>query len=59
MVGSGVYLGGDWLYHHWTPFHTGVDATGNFVVHTVPNFVTHDIPSGLSTAAHYANPLNW
>lgn len=45
IVGSGVYLGGDWLYHHWTPFHNAVDATGHFVTHDVPHFVTHDVPN--------------
>jgi hypothetical protein len=29
MVGSGLYLGGDWLYNHWSPFHNGMDAAGN------------------------------
>jgi hypothetical protein len=31
-VATGLYLGGDWLYHHWTPFHDAADDTGHFTV---------------------------
>ena len=26
MISTGIYLGGDYLYHHWTPFHNAVHA---------------------------------
>jgi hypothetical protein len=31
-VGTGLSLGGDWLYHHWTPFHDVADDVGHGVV---------------------------
>ncbi len=31
MVGTGLYLAGDWLYDHWTPFHDVCDDIGNGV----------------------------
>jgi uncharacterized protein YukE len=32
MVGTGLFLGGDYLYHHWKPFKNVCDATGHAVV---------------------------
>jgi hypothetical protein len=58
MVGTGVYLGGDWLYHHWTPFHDAADATGNFVVHTVPNALG-DAADAAGGVVHDIEPWNW
>lgn len=31
MIGTGVYLGGDYLYHHWKPFHDVVNDVGHGV----------------------------
>lgn len=31
MIGTGIYLGGDYLYHHWKPFHDMVNTIGNFL----------------------------
>ena len=27
IIGSGVYLGGDFLYHHWSPFRNVADSS--------------------------------
>jgi hypothetical protein len=32
---TGMYLAGDYLYHHWTPFHDVVDEVGHATVHVV------------------------
>lgn len=32
MVGTGVYLAGDYLYHHWTPFRNVCDDVGHGTV---------------------------
>jgi len=32
MIGTGVYLGGDYLYHHWKPFRNVCNAVGHAVV---------------------------
>jgi RHS repeat-associated protein len=29
MIGTGVYLAGDYLYNHWTPFHNVVNNVGS------------------------------
>lgn len=31
MVGTGLFLGGDYLYHHWKPFKNVCDSTGHAV----------------------------
>ncbi|MCX4882840.1 WXG100 family type VII secretion target [Streptomyces sp. NBC_00847] len=31
MIGTGLFLGGDYLYHHWKPFKNVCDATGHAV----------------------------
>jgi hypothetical protein len=54
MIGSGLYLGGDWLYHHWTPFHNAIDDTGHAL-----STAYHDTTHAVDTALHDANPLNW
>jgi uncharacterized protein YukE len=45
-VGTGLYLGGDWLYHHWTPFHNVVDDTGHLGV-SIAKGIWHGITSVL------------
>jgi hypothetical protein len=54
MVGTGLYLGGDWLYNHWSPFHDAMDDAGHGIS-TAYHATTH----ALGTAMHDANPLNW
>lgn len=29
LIGTGLYLGGDYLYHHWKPFHDVVNDVGH------------------------------
>jgi hypothetical protein len=29
---TGVYLAGDFLYHHWTPFRDVINAAGHMIV---------------------------
>jgi hypothetical protein len=43
-VATGLYLAGDWLYHHWTPFHDFADDTGHVAV-SVSKDVWHSISS--------------
>lgn len=31
MIGTGVYLGGDYAYHHWRWFHDTCNTVGHFV----------------------------
>lgn len=31
MIGTGAYLAGDYLYHHWQPFHDACDYVGGHV----------------------------
>jgi hypothetical protein len=54
MIGTGLYLGGDWLYNHWSPFHDAMDDAGHGIS-TAYHATTH----ALGTALHDANPLNW
>lgn len=44
MVGTGLFLAGDYIYHHRK-------AIGHFFTSTVPNFVTHTVPHALGDAA--------
>lgn len=37
MIGTGVYLGGNYLYHHWSPFHDFADTAG----HNIVTNITH------------------
>ena len=32
LAATGVYLAGDYLYHHWTPFHDVADEVGHATV---------------------------
>jgi uncharacterized protein YukE len=51
MIGTGVYLGGDYLYHHWPWFHN----TANTVGHAVASAATttaHAVASAATTTAH-------
>jgi hypothetical protein len=40
LAASGVYLAGDFLYHHWTPFHDVADDVGHATV-TVADGIGH------------------
>lgn len=43
-VATGLYLGGDWLYNHWTPFHDVCDDTGHVAVSAAKD-VWHSVSS--------------
>jgi len=32
IAATGIYLAGDFLYHHWTPFHDVINASGHIIV---------------------------
>jgi hypothetical protein len=32
LIGTGLYLGGDYLYHHWTPFRNVANSIGHATV---------------------------
>jgi hypothetical protein len=46
LIGTGVYLGGDYLYHHWKPFHDVCNDVGHGTVAAVD-----DVGHGVSSAA--------
>lgn len=54
MIGTGVYLAGDFLYHHWTPFRDVANAIGHGTVRVVKDIGSgfergwDDVTSGLS-----------
>jgi hypothetical protein len=33
LAATGMYLAGNYLYHHWTPFHDVADEVGHAAVH--------------------------
>jgi len=51
IVATGVYLGGNYLYHHWTPFHDLCDTVGNTTV-SVAKDVGHAVGSAASSVGH-------
>lgn len=44
LVGTGLYLGADYLYHHWAPFHDVAADVGHAVASTVKDS-WHDVTS--------------
>ena len=59
VVGSALYLAGDYLYTHTKWFHDGINDIGHGVSTGVKDFgnglsdVGHGVESGLSSAAHF------
>lgn len=51
MVGTGLYLAGDYLYHHWKPFKHVVDGTVDGVKHAAS-----DAWDGAKSAWHAVTP---
>jgi len=46
MIGTGLYLAGDWAYNHVKAFHNFVNSTGHALSsagHDAAHFITHDI----------------
>lgn len=56
MAGTGAYLAGDYLYHHWQPFHDACDYVGghvaDFAVDT--GHAVADVASGTAHAVSHA-----
>jgi uncharacterized protein YukE len=44
LVGSGLYLGGDYLYHHWQPFHDVCNDVGHATA-SVAKGIWHGVTS--------------
>ena len=44
LVGTGLYLGADYLYHHWTPFRNVANDTGHAVA-SIAKDTWHDVTS--------------
>ena len=44
LVGTGLYLGADYLYHHWTPFRDVANDVGHAVASTAKD-TWHDVTS--------------
>jgi uncharacterized protein YukE len=56
MIGTGVYLAGDFLYHHWTPFRDVADAIGHGTVRVVKDIgsgIEHGVLSGLNDLTNW------
>lgn len=51
LIGSGVYLGGDYLYHHWTPFRNVCNDVGHATVAGAKDFA-HAVTSTAKDAWH-------
>lgn len=56
MIGTGVYLGGDYLYHHWQWFHNTCDTVGH-AVSTAATSTVHTIGHAASSAWHAVTSL--
>lgn len=52
MVATGVYLGGDYLYHHWPAFHDTCNTVGHAVGSTATT-VGHGIASAAKTVGNW------
>jgi hypothetical protein len=44
LVGTGLYLGADYLYHHWTPFRDVANDTGHAIASAAKD-AWHDVTS--------------
>jgi uncharacterized protein YukE len=56
LVGTGLYLGGDFLYHHWTPFHNFCNDAGHATVASAKD-VGHAATSGAKGVWHAITSL--
>jgi uncharacterized protein YukE len=56
MIGTGAYLAGDYLYHHWTPFRNVCDDVGHGTV-TVAKDVGHAASSGWHATTKFVGGL--
>lgn len=56
MVGTGVYLAGDYLYHHWTPFRNVCDGVGHGTV-TAAKAVGSGVTKGWKATTSFVGSL--
>jgi uncharacterized protein YukE len=56
MIGTGAYLAGDYLYHHWTPFRNVCNDVGHGTV-TVAKDVGHAASSGWHATTKFVGGL--
>jgi hypothetical protein len=56
MVGTGVYLAGDFLYHHWEPFKDACDEVGSATV-TVAKDVGSAVSDGWNATTSFVGDL--
>jgi len=56
MVGTGVYLAGDYLYHHWTPFRNVCDDVGHGTV-TAAKAVGSGVAKGWKATTSFVGSL--
>jgi hypothetical protein len=54
IAATGVYLAGDFLYHHWTPFHDAADAAGHAIVKTA-DATDHTVVRAADDIGHAAS----
>jgi hypothetical protein len=52
LAGTGIYLAGDFLYHHWTPFHNVANDVGHATVR-VADDAGHDASSVISAVGSW------
>lgn len=59
LAGTGMYLAGDWLYHHWTPFRDVAHDIGHAVVSNVEGDVhaAEKLGRGVDEVAHAARSV--
>jgi hypothetical protein len=53
MIGTGLYLAGNFLYHHWKPFTNVCNAVGHGTVVAAKD-VAHGVATGAKDVAHAA-----
>ena len=56
MVGTGVYLAGDYLYHHWTPFRNVSNDVGHATV-TAAKAVGSGVATGWKATTSFVGSL--
>lgn len=54
MIGTGLYLGGDYLYNHWGAFHDVCNTVGHGVA-TAATTVAHGVADGAKAVGHAAS----
>jgi hypothetical protein len=53
IAATGIYLAGDFFYHHWTPFHDAVNASGHAIA-TAADATGHAVAEAADATGHAA-----